>query len=478
MKPIDIFLSELCSLDIKLWTEGVSGAPPQEVRLRCNAPKGKLTSDLKTQLAKRKSEILEYLNSNTARPDVFNLQAEAVLDSAIYPATSPQFLSEPANVLLTGATGFLGAFLLYELLQQTQANIYCLVRGEKLEFDKNALQSQLESYWLWDENFSARIIPIVGDLSQSLLGLTQKQFQVLANKIDVIYHNGALVNLFHAYTALKPVNVLGTQEILRLASQSKVKPVHFISSLSVVQSIDHVQDQVIKEEKLVSDRPKHLYNGYAESKWVAEQLVTIARSRGIPVTIYRPGMVTGSSQTGVCKTEDLLSKLLRSFVRLGKALTLDAVLWDITPVDYVSKAVVYLSKQQESLGKTFHLLNPQPIPMSKIIDWMRAFGYAIEQVSYDNWRTDLVDVTKNSPEHPLNSLLLSFPNSFSKEQLQVLQLKYDCQNTLDALEGSPISCPPPNAKLIHTYLSYFRERGFLDSPNMDQPKFALNLREQ
>jgi len=479
MKSVEIFLSELSSLDIKLWVE--------EDLLRCNAPKGTLTSELKAQLVQRKSEILEYLTSLTASPDVINLQDEATLDPTIYLATAPQFLSEPANVLLTGATGFLGAFLLYELLQQTQANIYCLVRGENLEFGRKKVQNQLRLYWLWDESFSSRIIPIVGDLSQSLLGLTQEQFQSVASRIDVIYHNGALVHFFHPYTRLKPVNVLGTQEILRLACQNKTKPVHFISSLSVAQSLDYVGDEVVKEEKLKRDRSKHLYNGYAESKWVAEQLVATAQARGIPITIYRPGMVTGSSQTGVSKTKDLLSKLLRSFVQLGKAPDMDGVLWDITPVDYVSQAVVYLSNQQESLGKIFHLLNPQPIPISQIVDFMRAFGYAIKQVAYDDWRTDLSSLTKNTPEHPLSSLLVTFLESFSEEQLQVLQLKYGCQNTLDALKGSPISCPPPNAKLIHTYLSYFRDhqgwqaspnRDFLDSPKMNQPKFALNLREQ
>ncbi|NEO28056.1 MAG: hypothetical protein F6K03_14525, partial [Kamptonema sp. SIO4C4] len=116
-----------------------------------------------------------------------------------------------------------------------------------------------------------------------------------------------------------------------------------------------------------------------------------------------------------------------------------------------------------------------------------AFGYGIKQTAYDDWRKDLICLTKKTPEHPLSSLLVTFSESFSEEQLQVLRLKYDCQNTLNALKDSPISCPPPNAKLIHTYLSYFRDyqgwqalpdRSFLDSPKRDQPKFAQNLKEQ
>ena len=75
-------------------------------------------------------------------------------------------------------------------------------------------------------------------------------------------------------------------------------------------------------------------------------------------------MITGSSQTGVSKTQDLFSKLLKSFVRLGKAPDLDPVLWDITPVDYVSKAVVYLSNQQETrvTRKNISLAQPSTYP--------------------------------------------------------------------------------------------------------------------
>ncbi|MBE9201693.1 MULTISPECIES: thioester reductase domain-containing protein [unclassified Nodularia (in: cyanobacteria)] len=455
MKPIEIFLAELCSLDIKLSAAGD--------RLRCNAAKGALTSDLTTQLAERKTEILAYLNSHNAGLDVINLEAEAVLDATIFPAIASELTAKIEQIFLTGATGFLGAFLLYELLQETEANIYCLVREENSDLGKQKIQDQLKSYQLWQENFSNRIMPIIGDLSQPLLGLSEAQFQMMSHQIDVIYHNGALVHLFYPYTALKAVNVLGTQEILRLASLGKLKSVHFISSLSVMQSLNYVKDKVVKEEDLISDRWQNLYHGYAESKWVAERLVAIARARGIPVTIYRPGMVTGSSKTGVGKTEDLWSKLLKSFVLLGKAPDMDTVLWDITPVDYVSQAVVHLSKQQNSLGKIFHLLNSQPTPLSKIVDSMRAFGYAIEQVSYDEWRTDLSVLVQNTPTHPLSSLLMTFVEHFSEEQLQVLQLKYDSQNTLNALEDSSIHCPPPSDRLINTYLSYFRDRGFLDS---------------
>jgi thioester reductase-like protein len=99
------------------------------------------------------------------------------------------------------------------------------VRSHNVELGKQKLQNSLESYLLWDESLSQRIIPLIGDLSEPLLGLDPEEFQLMASKLDVIYHNGALVNFVYPYQALKKPNVLGTQEILRLASQVKLKSI-------------------------------------------------------------------------------------------------------------------------------------------------------------------------------------------------------------------------------------------------------------
>ena len=137
---------------------------------------------------------------------------------------------------MTGATGFVGAFLLHDLLKMTSAEIHCLLRAEDVEKGLLRLKRNLNTYLLWDDSFAARIRPILGDLGESQLGLTDESFEKLANEIDVIYHNGAMVNFVYPYHAHKASNVLGTQEILRLASKKRLKPVHFVSTLSILYS--------------------------------------------------------------------------------------------------------------------------------------------------------------------------------------------------------------------------------------------------
>ncbi len=188
------------------------------------------------------------LGAEAVAPSVLDLGAEAVLDPTIHPgAASNVAIGEPKNIFITGGTGFLGAFIIRELLQETNADIYCLVRAANAEEGKSKLKKNLEQYAIWQEEFTSRIIPIVGDLSQPLLGIGSEQFQILAANIDTIYHSAALLNYVFPYSALKAANVLGTQEVLRLACQIKVKPVHYVSSVAVFESTAYA-GKVVKEQ--------------------------------------------------------------------------------------------------------------------------------------------------------------------------------------------------------------------------------------
>ena len=388
-----------------------------------------------------------------------DLKAEAVLDPAIHPhglTYNPDVT--PTAILLTGATGFLGAFLLYELLQQTEADIYCLVRSQNIESGKQKLQTNLKSYLLWEKSFQSRIIPLIGDLSQPLLGLDSEQFQLMASQLDVIYHNGALVNFVYPYQALKKPNVLGTQEILRLACQVKLKPVHFISTTSFTYPSDS-DLRIIREQDSI-DEAIIPTDGYAQSKWVAEKLVTIARDRNIPISIYRPGRISGHSKTGACNSYDHTYRVIKGCIQLGSIPDLDFQ-WNLSPCDYISQAVVYLSQQSQSLGKAFHLRNPQPFNLKRMAQYLNSLGYPVELVDYEQWRSQLV----NNPDSSANALYpLISTFAESNKQTSLPEQKYDCHNTITGLRESAIACPPIDSELFGTYISYLIKTGVLNQP--------------
>ncbi|MGC1396002.1 MAG: thioester reductase domain-containing protein, partial [Coleofasciculaceae cyanobacterium] len=246
--------------------------------------------------------------TSSVNETIAELHADAILTPTITPqAAYLDAVDQPQQIFLTGATGFLGAFLLQDLLQETTATIYCLVRAANLEDAKQKLRKNLKLYLLPDLTLDKRVVIVLGDLGQPRFGLSEQQFSELATSVDLIYHNGAFVNLIYPYSALRSVNVLGTQEILKLASQIKVKPVHFISTLDVFQTPFYAGLKAILEDDDLTN-VEGLADGYAQTKWVGEKLVMAANARGIPASIYRPGMITGHSQTGASQTNDLIGR--------------------------------------------------------------------------------------------------------------------------------------------------------------------------
>ncbi|MEC4817932.1 MAG: thioester reductase domain-containing protein, partial [Scytonema sp. PMC 1069.18] len=463
-KPLhELGLDSLMNIDLKNRIDTELGVDiPIEMFLG-DSNINQLVNLLLQQLVDKDTVLSKHSSAELAT----DLNSEAVLDSSIFPEERYEtFVTEPAAIFLTGATGFLGAFLLQELLLQTKANIYCLVRSLNPELGKVRIKTNLESYGIWEENFADRIIPIVGDLSQPLLGLSSQEFHKLSGLIDVIYHSAAWINYVYPYSILKPTNVLGTQEILRLAARVKVKPVHYISTIAVFMSPAYAGKVVTESEQLAHSEEIQL--GYSQSKWVAEKLVMIARDRLIPVTIYRPPFISGHSQTGAWYKDDVICRTIKGCIQMGSMTDITDTL-DLAPVDYLSQSIVYLSKQKESLGKVFHLNNPQPISWRELTDFIRSIGYAIEHISYQDWQIKL----KNGAYSQENSLyhLLPFYNNKlpQREQREISQQyqkssepKISCLATQHELAESSIICPPVNSQLLNTYFSYFIRSGWLD----------------
>ncbi len=392
------------------------------------------------------------------------LLADTLLDTAITCTAPPVNTARPPqHILLTGVTGFLGAFLLAELLDTTTADVYCLVRAQDLDSGARRIQHNLQKYQLWHTEYSARIIPVVGNLAMPLLGLSQFTFNQLASTIDSIYHAGADLSMVKPYADLRAANVSGTHNLLCLAAEDTLKPFHFISTLDVFEV--HGQafgNKTIHEDSFAHVETAMALGGYAKSKWVAERLVEAARQMGLPACIYRPGMVTGHSQSGATNTGDMLSRLIKGFVGVEAAPQLDTV-FNLIPVDYLSRSIVQLSLSTNSYGKNFHCINPQPVPMQQFLKLLSDFGYTVRTVPQAQWEALLHDHDEQVDDllHVLTGKAEGSAVSYLEQSSLAAGLSVRCTNVTHGLAKSAIACPTVTSQLLKNYCQFFADVGFL-----------------
>ncbi len=275
------------------------------------------------------------------------------------------------NVLLTGATGFFGAFLLREALARYPGMVHCLVRASSTQQGWDRLLANFECYGLSPDTLPRdRIRVVVGDLARPRLGLTDDEYECLAEEIDLIIHSGANVNALHPYETLEAANVDGTRALLLLAATTWCKPLRFVSTSSITGY----------HPATSADR-----SGYLESKWRAEKIVNEARAHGIPATIYRAPRLMGDSETGRGNDRDILMRTIRCILELGIAPDTELSEYWI-PVDEAARRLLGHDPEQ---GGSFILTAHRQVSLTEIIEQARRIGYKIECKPSSEWRRDL-----------------------------------------------------------------------------------------
>ena len=329
------------------------------------------------------------------------MRADGVLPADICPEPAAAPAPPRERVLLTGATGFLGAHVLGTLLTETGAEVLCLVRSSGAGgAPRRRVRRALERYRLWDDAFSRRVRTVTGDLSRPELGLTADARATIGSTVDTFYHAAADVNWVSPYGALRAANVVATRELLRLACLGRPKAFHFVSSLSVCHAVDG--PRFVAEDDDAFERLERLPLGYAQSKCVAEALVRQARARGLRASTHRPALLTGDAATGISKHDDLVSSLFKGCIRMGTAPDLDWRL-DAVPVDQAARAIVHLSATAGQGVATFHESARQARHWRECVLWMNLYGYPVRLVSYDRWAAQLArDAAR--PDHALYRL--------------------------------------------------------------------------
>jgi thioester reductase-like protein len=362
------------------------------------------------------------------------------------------------HVLLTGGTGFIGPFLIKSLLEQTRAKIYVLVRSSDEVQGKQRLRAAMESMGPCGAGlmlmFEARVIPICGDLGQPKLGLMQDVWDFLANEMDSVFHNGATVNYLFNYDRMRQANVLGTNEVLRLAFEGRPKELNYISTTFV---FGWAVKKVLYETDM-NENMELLDFGYSQSKWVAEQVVADARRQGLSVRIFRPALVSPSI-TGGGNNFDIAVRLVAFMVNHGIGVdALNQV--SFVPADVMANNIVAISTTPGTENKTYHVTRDDYANMLDITGLItKATGRRFEIFSISEFVPELIRrCRKEDLLYPLLDFLVG-----SVDNITAMEFKrYESSSYQSARNASAWGKPDPSLEdTVNGILKFMHRKGII-----------------
>ena len=297
------------------------------------------------------------------------------------------------EVLLTGANGFVGRFLLRALLRQNPSLIvHCLVRADGATHAFERLRTAMGHAEIWEEEFAPRLRLVAGDICRERLGLSDADFASLCGRVDAVYHLAARLSLSSSYAAIRETNVLSLRNILALCLQDRLKHLFYASTLGIFPEyfcnfarefaqgrIHHHMQPNLADMKRVF--PMGVM-GYSWSKLAAEQILLYANGAGLPIALFRLPQ-TGMSSTGFTQARDVVVRLYYAATQMQMAPAGFSLQGNTAPVDALGEICAAISMNPKRRFTVFHCCNPRP-PYD---DFRPAdFGFYWREVAYEVFR--------------------------------------------------------------------------------------------
>jgi len=348
------------------------------------------------------------------------------------------------NYFITGGTGFIGHNLIGELLKKKRkAIVYVLIRkNSKKKFDA------LKKEW---GSAAKRVIPLTGDLTRPMLGITAKKRRELEGQIDHLFHLGAVYDLKADAESQIHVNVEGTRNVVKFAMGIKAKRFHHMSSIAAAGLYSGVFREDMFEEAQRLDNP------YFRTKHDSEAIVR--NECKIPWRVYRPGIVVGHSETGVIDKIDgpyyffkLIQKMRKMLPSWMPTLGLEGGRINIVPVDYVVDATIHIAHKAKLDGQCFHLTDPKPKRIGEVLNLFAHAAHAPQMTMRIDAR--ILNYIPSAVKQGLKMLppIRRISNQVMKDlglppdmmKFVNYPTKFDNRETVKALKGSGIMVPRLN----------------------------------
>ena len=300
---------------------------------------------------------------NTLRRSVRN----TFLDTTPAPAVAP---ADFRHVLVTGATGFLGRFLVRDLLaHDANLTLHCIVRADSAERGFERLRANMQHAETWDDAFAPRMHVYAGDIAESRFGLSGADFERLCLEIDAVYHLAATLSLNASYRSIRRVNTFSIQNVLGLCLNTRLKHLFHVSTMGVFPEYifsfareycdcridDHAQPDLARMKRAIPLG----FLGYPWSKLVAEQAILFAHAVGLPVAVFRMGQ-TSLASTGYVQPGNIAQRLFAATVDVGMIPRGFSMQFNDDPVDTLSRICIAISLNGHRRFTLYNCCNPAP----------------------------------------------------------------------------------------------------------------------
>ncbi|OBK68931.1 oxidoreductase [Mycobacterium colombiense] len=403
----------------------------------------------------------------------------------------PEPTGQVQTVLLTGATGFLGRFLLLEWLERlslVNGKLICLVRAKDPAAAWERLSKGFDTgdsglFRRYHELAARHLEVVVADKGQPALGLDGATWQRLADTVDVIVDPAALVNHVLPYRQLFDANVVGTAELIRIALAGRLKPFVYVSTAGVGAGLDPSDFDEDRDVRMAVPRrtlDDGYANGYVTSKWAAEVLLREANEQfDLPVSVFRCDMILADADhVGQLNVPDMFTRLILSVVATGIAphsfYELDEdgsrarAHFDGLPVDFIAQAICALSDLKTGEFHAYHVVNPHDdgIGLDTYVDWLIAAGLPITRIhSYEKWLKRFGTALRALPERQRRNSILPLIHSYERPQQPLQKSLVTADRFRGSVQekkiGSDNDIPHVTPEIIANYVASLRSMDLL-----------------
>lgn len=380
--------------------------------------------------------------------------------------TLPDLKVEEAykHVLLTGSTGYLGAYLAYELLTSTDAKLYLPVRGNTQREAEARLAKQLGFYFGDDfvKKHKDRLVVLLSDLRAERAGIEAAQYDKMCDTVEVVIHSAANVKHYGAYEEFYKDNVQGTETLLEFALTGKKKDFHYVSTLSVAFGNVPGKDALVFTEYSL-DEGQEIGNVYARSKLEAEKLVVSYRDKGLNTSIHRAGNMTFNADNGKFQEnidDNFTYSMMKALITVGFwSEKMRALEFDLSYVNYAARAMISLVKRKGLKNEVFHICNPHILTWKKMAQLLEEVGVDVADSKVKEGDGHLARYEGNSEYEKIIERVKLY--SWIWETEAATQTAAPVDRTVKILEQIGFQWPEPGKERITRMMEHCRNVGFL-----------------